>query len=587
MSLLNLYEDKIQQAQANKSLLELVEDKMKRDKKETIQNIHGNLLQSVQSARSPHKINEEAFLAFARLHRAHQTEAIEAIRSHNKGQVIIPTGTGKTRVQIHAHVEDMIQKSKKDEHGVYVIGAHRLLLCTQLMDELRDLCIQCGIPVNVLYIGSARHDDKIVYDRYFHKGIDSDTYASMYTTSSEEVHDFYEKTMAQKRHLIVVSTYHSFHKMSSITSIDICTYDEAHITIQDDFSENIARVVPNIKRNYFFTATPKVHGEDKGMNNEEVYGEVICGVSPREMINKGEILRPRIHIMKLDEDDISVGQKSVDDNNQIMLIKTVIEGFTEHRRRLKEESAYSDKIGAKLLISARGSDELNILQSSSMFQSWCAANNVKFFSFSSRYGNYENFEEELNRTKVYENMRTLKNTDDCIFGHIDILTEGIDLPSITAVMLLRHLNMAKLMQTLGRGLRLLKEDRALFYKGEISPDDLSKYIKPHAYLMLPLHFETLNATGEDMKRMIQEILDTYGIPTEEFLPTEQFAAIQNEYLDPVTDIDKIKNKEKMFPLIHIIEDFVMDKFKSSLPDDKIEKYDALTELLAAFGGSDA
>ena len=585
MSLLEQYEKKLKQVEANKSLLELVEEKMKRDKKVSIQNIHGNLLSKVQSARAPHQIKEEAFKAFAKNHREHQIKSVEAIRATDTGKVIVPTGTGKTRIQIHAHVEDMINKSNKDETGIYVIGAHRLLLCTQLMDELRELCFDCGLPVNVLYIGSARHDDKIVYDRYFNKGIDSDTYASMYTTAKGEVEMFYKKTQEQKRHLIVVSTYHSFDKLEVIPSIDICTYDEAHTTIADDFAENIFKVYPNIKRNYFFTATPKNHGEDKGMNDKDIYGEVICGISPREMIEKGEILRPRIHIMKLEDEDYPDANDAIKNENQLMLVKTVIEGFTEHKKRLKEDSSQPDKIGAKLLISAKGSDELNLLQTSTIFQTWCKANSVKFFSFSSRFGNYENFEEEMNRTKVYENMRTLKDTEDCIFGHIDILTEGIDLPSITAVMLLRHLNMAKLMQTLGRALRLLKEDRMKFYKGELSPEEREKYIKPFAYLMLPLHFESLNATGEDMKRMIQEILDTYGIPTEEFLPTEQFAALKEEYLDPVTDLDKLKNKDKMFPLIHIIEDFVMDKFKSTLPDDVEDRYDSLVDMFA--GGINA
>ena len=41
----------------------------------------------------------------------------------------------------------------------------------------------------------------------------------------------------------------------------------------------------------------------------------------------------------------------------------------------------------------------------------------------------------------------------------------------------------------------------------------------------------------------------------------------------------------MFPLIHIIEDFVMDKFKSTLPDDVEDRYDSLVDMFA--GGINA
>lgn len=568
MSLLEQYESTLQK----KSLLEMYEEKMKNFPPEKTNK--STLLDKVNQARKKPVLNEDAFLLFTENHRQHQVDAIKSTINNNRKQIIIPCGTGKTRIQLDLHVRDMIEKTKKNEIGVYAIGAHRLLLCTQLMDELQDLCIQCGISFNVLYIGSARHDDKNVYDRYFDKGIDSDTFSSTFTTRTDEVSKFYEETQTANRHLIIVSTYHSFDKMSCIDSIDICSFDEAHTTIADDFTNNIIEVMGNIKRNYFFTATRKVNGEDKGMNDESFYGG-IYGISPKEMIQAGEIVMPKIHIMMLED-----GTKgTIQSNDETMLVKTIMEGFTEHKKKLKEESAYPDDIGAKLLVSCKGSDELSIVQNSETFKKWCEENNIKVFSFSSRYGSYENFKSEVNRTQVYETMRDLKNTYDCILLHLDILTEGINLPAVTGVMLLRHLNTVKLLQTLGRALRLLKSDRIKLYSGDMLPHERKKYTKPYAYLLLPMHFESLDASSDDMKRMIKEVISTYGLPTEEFLPLEEFEALKGEYLDPVTNIKEIGRIKKEYPLLHVIEDIVMENFTKGLPEDKQSKYNKLFELL--------
>jgi len=531
------------------------------------------LLQSVEAVRTPLLFNEEIFKQFGSQHRPHQIKAINDTTGQDIGQIIIPTGTGKTRIQIHLHVQNMIEKIKNNQTGVYVIGAHRLLLCKQLMDELQDMCLVCGIPINALYIGSARQDEKVVYDEYFHKGIDSSNYESTYTTAGDEVVSFYDRTKQQKRHLIIVSTYHSFDRMKKLEEIDLCTYDEAHTTTGEDFTANILEVSPKIKRNFFFTATRKVHGEDKGMNDERIYGQVLTAVSPRAMIEAGEIVMPRIHSIMLKSTKV----KEVSNHNELMLVYTIIEAFTEHKKRLHEDSAYPTEIGAKILVSVQGSNELDLIQNNELFRTWCQSNEIKVFSYSSKYGNYEDFTENQNRNKIYESMRSLKDNEDCILLHIDILTEGIDLPSITGVLLLRHLNEIKLFQALGRALRLLKVDRDRLYKGEITPKDTKKFMKPYAYLILPTHFEKMDESSEEMRETLQRVIATYGIPTEEFLPPETFDGVTPCYLDPVTDAAAIEKKEMMYPLYHAITDLDLEAYKNKMDPDPVL---AIIQLIA-------
>jgi len=235
-------------------------------------------------------------------------------------------------------------------------------------------------------------------------------------------------------------------------------------------------------------------------------------------------------------------------------------------------------IGAKLLVSCKGSDELNILQESEDFQKWCKESDINTFFFSSKYGSFEDFKKE-ERVHTYKSMKNLKDTDDCILIHIDILAEGINLPSITAVMLLRHLNKVKLLQTLGRGLRLLQSDRTKLYSGDMLPDEKEKFTKPYAYLMLPLHFEDLDADSEEMRKTLEEVVNTYKLPTEEFLPPEEFESYEIDYLDPVTDANKIAKLKDTYPLIHIIRDVIMKNYTEGLPKDGQEKYNKLLKDL--------
>lgn len=572
MSLLDEVEKKIAEKNRPKTLLELVEEKLAQSKALTKSL---TLLDQVEASRSKLCIKENVFKEYYTLHRDHQKRAIETTATNNRGQIIIPTGTGKTRIQVHTHIADMLNKIKQNESGVYVIGAHRLLLCKQLMDELQDLCLRIGIPINALYVGSARHDEKDVYDQYFQKGIDSNNYESKYTTVGEDVKSFYEKTKGQKRNLIVVSTYHSFDKLKNIEEIDLCTYDEAHTTTEDRFLDNILLVMPKIKRNYFFTATRKVSGDEGGMNDQEIYGDILIAISPTEAIEAGEITMPRIHTINLQNGKTG----EVSHRNEEMLIKTVQEAFIQHKNLLKKDSAYPDEIGAKLLVSLKGSNEMELLQNNLKFQEWCSSNSIKTYSYSSRFGNFEDFTAQPNRNKVYENMKSLSDTEDAILLHIDILTEGIDLPSITGVLLLRHLNEIKLFQALGRALRLFKADRKRLYDRSIKPIDRNLFVKPFAYLILPMHFEEMDESSEEMMATLQRVVGAYGIPTEEFLPPEEFDGVSYDYLDLVTNRDTFKKLEKLYPLKHAVVNIFFSKLNKTLPTNPIQKYHVLIELL--------
>ncbi len=509
-----------------------------------------NASQLPKSLQVQYKPNFGTFDNWVKNNRNHQNEAFKAIQKATIGQILLPTGTGKTRVQIAAHVSKMIEMCKKNEYGVFVIGAHRLALCSQLLTELITVAVNAGIPFDILFVGSDRFSDDKVHCKFKNKGFNSYVNEATSTTRSEEVREAVIKAHAKNRHVIAVSTYHSFDKLNSLDAITQCTYDEAHTLIATDFLENITLVKPKIQFNFFFTATRRVQGESEGMNNTEIFGEILYETSPREMIEKGECVPPKLHIIQTENEG--------DFQNHTMMVRTVITGYEQHRTLIKKESSDPEAIGAKLLITTTGNLEMFELYNEETFKEYCHNNKIKTFAFSSQEGVFFNFE-KINRNQALEEMRRMADEENAILIHIDILTEGIDLPSITGVMPFRELNTIKLLQTIGRGARLLKSDRESLYKGELAPMDWKGYVKPCVWVILPEHFRSLG-NAQAMKNTIRTIVNSYDIPVEEYNAIDRYLSVEEDTLSSITEKDTSKRKDLESGLIHTVEEVMIEKF---------------------------
>lgn len=506
--------------------------------------------------------NPKHFDKFYSMHRTHQREACVSMESSVIGQVCLPTGTGKTRVQISEHIKDMLNSTKK---GVYVIGAHRLLLCRQLLNDLLDEAHECGLDFDILFVGSSRVDRDDFYNNY--EGRNADNCKVTYTTSSTEVEEAYNNAQTSNRHLIVVCTYHSFQRLSPIPTINVCTYDEAHTLTSSTFQENIEVIKPRIEKNFFFTATRKVReGGEGGMDDTSIFGEVLYEAKPREMIDRGEIVAPRLHIIKATE--------SGDYENHSMHIRVVQQGFIEHKKMLHGNSTKPSELGAKLLISTSGRKELFDIYHNEDFQHWCKENKIRTFAFSSSQeadegyfvDGYQVSRQEafkLLQPSDFKNPKGIKDEEDAIIFHIEILTEGIDLPSITGVMPFRSLEAGKLFQTLGRASRLLKADRKALYGGDIKPNELDKYIKPYAYLILPEDFRHL-VNYNEMKAILRNVMNQYEIPLDQLVVQDEYLADSSEPPKRVTPLDSAESRDSLCNLKHIVEDIICDSFLSDL-----------------------
>jgi len=162
-------------------------------------------------------------------------------------------------------------------------------------------------------------------------------------------------------------------------------------------------------------------------------------------------------------------------------------------------------------------------------------------------------------------MGELEDSQDALLLHVDILAEGIDLPAITGVLPFRDLSKSKLLQTIGRGARLLYEDRMGLYGGDIKPQDYSNMIKPYCWVILSNDLFVDNDQIKKVEKLLYTISNSYNIPLEELTVEGDFRGENEDDLDPVTPRRGKKGiGQKETELTHMIHKLLTSNFIDDL-----------------------
>jgi superfamily II DNA or RNA helicase len=374
------------------------------------------------------------------------------------------------------------------------------------------------------------------------------------TTSSIELTNVMEKTRELNIPLIIFSTYHSADRIEQSRRfinqpIDVVLNDEAHYLVQDRFYDIIDTI--NTNRQYFFTATMRVNEaspEGRGMNNISTYGDVIYQLLPRQAIEMGKMVRPRIHFVKTD------GVKTDDDFDR-SLNKVIHNSFNTQVEYFKTNHP---NIVPKIIVATRGSNDIKKFLSSDEY-SLLREIGVEIFAISSN----EEIENDINGVKVkrQEFLKKIKevgkdNSKMMLVLHYDILTEGIDVPGLTSCMPIRNLNKSRFIQTFGRCARPNSEDRQKIDSGEIDWTDVDSMNKPYAYVILPYITLTNN---DDMKQMEEFV---YLIREYDFVPSEDIIFEENPFGLPEEEgLDMFNEVVRRPPVNGTIIEFFDDKFE--------------------------
>lgn len=479
--------------------------------------------------------------------RQHQTEAMTAIinMTATKGRIILPTGTGKTLIEAEAIRNTILEVQGKGELPVIKVNSPRILLCFQLFKDIFTRLNSMGISVSYINYNSGKSDTD-----FFGKEIRR--FGGIYqqlvsTTSVQEVQNAYAKAVKSKLPFIIISTYHSSEKFADSGIIPHLTiHDEAHNLVSNEFC-NVA-ILPSMK-DLFFTATEKTTESPlgEGMNNVARFGEIIYSKSPKEMINAGEMVTPKIHVITA-KNKLQLNLNNLDTDYDA-IFRSIASAFIFHQNKIRESSFDPSNLGAKVLIVCRGQEDLQEMFKSRVFDSFRQKYpNIHVLALSSDFGIYNDNEGKCEppvtngkKFSLLKKIQALTPSDQAIIFHVDMIGEGIDVPGITGVMPFRNCEMTKFIQNIGRASRLHTFDRPKVYSGEIVTADLTRWIKPYSWVIIPTFLESSDGFEDRFRRYVTELRENYG-----FIPSQQIVIDNVRGFDDdeliATVNDKVKNR---------------------------------------------
>ena len=413
----------------------------------------------------------------------YQQEALIETFLNKKGKVILPTGTGKTRIQAALIAIDILKNP--DRFRMYVINAPRIMLSYQLLREVYSFLVRFGVEARYMCVHSGGQADikeleeiRLNANENLEDNIPYSDIAN--GTSTEIIKDMIRKAENQRLPLIFFSTYNSADRidmsLKDEKKLEIVVNDECQYLTQGRFFEILKILKPN--RCYFFTAT-EIHSESnegRGMNNEKFYGKTLYTMTPMDAIVRGKMVRPRMHFVQLTNKRIEYNK----DDFENSLPKLIEEAFYQHQY-------VSRGIRPKMLISVSGTrDMVKFLKSEEYTNLRSTGVEIYMVSSNDTIGNLINGI----KTSRQEFLRRLKEdgeniSKDIIVLHFDILAEGIDISGFTGIMPLRNLSDSKFFQTYGRSARLDPRDRKNLEAGLLDPISVKGFVKKYAWVIIP------------------------------------------------------------------------------------------------------
>ena len=341
--------------------------------------------------------------------RPHQQRAIDSLSENDKGQCIFPTGGGKTLVGIL----DAKQRFESTECSTIVVVAPRILLADQLCSEYLEHIT--GVNVIHVHSGETKHFS---------------------TTKVDQIKLAVDMCQIARTHCLIFTTYNSLSRiMDAEIDVDTIYFDEAHNSVKRNFFPATEYFSENADRCFFFTATRKtsVTINKPGMNDREVYGDVICHVSAPELVDGGYILPPKVHVIDMDKVDRKDITPRLESDNIITAI---------------------DEIGiSKVLVCSKTTKQLTTIFQTDFAQQ-LTERGYSYLYITSKTGAIIDGQ-KVSREVFFETLNAWGKDSSKKFVclHRSILSEGINVSQLEAVIFMRNMDVIEMTQTVGRVLR--------------------------------------------------------------------------------------------------------------------------------------
>jgi superfamily II DNA or RNA helicase len=339
--------------------------------------------------------------------RPHQERGDVAMQQYNKGQLIYPTGGGKTLNMIM----DAVRQFQSETPQTIVVVAPRILLAEQLSSEF----LEHITTVAVLHVHSGE-------THHFS------------TTKPAEIYNWCRRAY---KHQLIFTTYNSLNRIQeSGIDVDTIYFDEAHNSVKRNFFPATENFAANANRCYFFTATRKTsltHSKP-GMNDVDVYGNIICRVSAPELVKGGYIVAPKIVAKRFQVMDGKQITAECDSSN---LLETLDETDCK-----------------KILVCVKSAKQLINLVSQTDCITELQSRGYSYLYITSKTGAVVDGK-KVDREVFFDTLNAWgkDTTKKFVCLHRSILSEGINVSELEAVFFLRNMDVIEMVQTVGRVLR--------------------------------------------------------------------------------------------------------------------------------------
>ena len=348
--------------------------------------------------------------------RPHQEQAVKAMLRNTKGQVILPTGGGKTICMIEDAKNEL---SRTNTLQTIVVVAPRILLASQLSAEFLEFITD--VRVMHVHSGETHHFS---------------------TTKVDAIREFNFHCANDGVNQLIFTTYHSLHKIvESHIVVDTIYFDEAHNSVQKNFIQSVEYFSMYADRSYFFTATPKhsLTPLKAGMNDSDIFGNVICNVPAPKLVKQGYILPPKVEVYKtriLEKDEL------VADRDCEQMVDAI-------------DNLDKDKV----LICAKSTKQIVALVSQTDFVKQLSVRGYSWMMITSKTGAMIDGE-KVDRETFFDTLNEWgRNGKKFVVIHHSILSEGINVNGLEAVLFMRSMDYIGISQTIGRVIRKGNADK--------------------------------------------------------------------------------------------------------------------------------
>ena len=393
--------------------------------------------------------------------RPHQERGVAAMAEHDKGQIVVPTGGGKTLKMIY----DALRELQSETPQTIVVVAPRILLAEQLSAEFLEFITNA--EVLHVHSGETHH---------------------VSTTKPADIVVHAGMCAAAGKHQLIFTTYNSLNRLQAAEiDVDTIYFDEAHNSVQRHFFPATEHFAANARRCYFFTATPKhsLAVDKPGMNDAAVYGQVICKVPAPELVEGGYIVPPKVIVKQL---AMVTGKQTNFDRDAENLLETI-----------------DDNQVGKILICAKATKQIVSLVTETDFCFELEQRGYSWMYITAKTGAVIDGK-KVNREVFFDTLSAWGKDNDKKFVvlHHSILAEGINVSGLEAVLFLRNMDFIGISQTIGRCIRLHHDDAKGLRDGSIQPGNLQQYTKSFGLVCIPVY----SKVGISTAKAVQSVVDT-------------------------------------------------------------------------------